>query len=102
MATYEAVITIEAVSDEEARALYDALAVETSSQPSLAVKVGIALQGPRVILHFVSVRRSSLRAALNSFFRLLTALEKVAQELRFPETDRRPAGPHEPGSCTAN
>lgn len=81
MAAYEAVIVIDAADDAEAEALYKALSVEGFSQPSSMVRVQIALQGTRIILHFASEKRSSLRAALNSFFRLLTALERVAREL---------------------
>ncbi|MEM0042490.1 MAG: KEOPS complex subunit Pcc1 [Thermofilaceae archaeon] len=83
MATYEAVITINAVDEVEAEALYKALSVETSSQPSPRVRVQIDLQGSQLHLRFTSERRSSLRAALNSFLRLLTALERAAQELAY-------------------
>ncbi|MEM0023686.1 MAG: KEOPS complex subunit Pcc1 [Thermofilaceae archaeon] len=83
MAAYEAVIAINAVDEVEAKALFKALSVETSSQPSPRVRVQIDLQGAHLLLRFTSERRSSLRAALNSFLRLLTALERAAQELGY-------------------
>lgn len=81
MTAYEATITVRAVNELEAKALYNALLVEVSSQPSPLVRMRITLQGAYIILAFTSEKRASIRAALNSFLRLLAALEGAARAL---------------------
>jgi len=78
---YEAIVVVKAESEEEARALYESLLVEVSTQPTPLVKVDISLQGPSLTLTFASERRATLRAALNSFLRLLAALEGAARAI---------------------
>ena len=77
MPMYEAIVTIKASDEREARSIYEALAVEARSQPSSLVRVEVRLEGSLVVLTFLSKKRSSLRAALNSFFRLLATLENA-------------------------
>lgn len=76
---YEAVVTIKASDENEAWSVYKALVVEAQSQPSPLVSVDVRVEGCLIVLAFASQRRSSLRAALNSFFRLLATLENVVK-----------------------
>ncbi len=81
MARYEATVSLRARDEREARAIYSALSVEAGSQPSALVSVKVELRGAELTLALASDKRSSLRAALNSFLRLLTALERAAEAL---------------------
>ncbi len=78
---FEAQITARTPSPSEARAIYEALKVEASSQPTVHVKVEVFWEGCEVHLRLISSKRAAFRAALNSFFRLLSALEIVSTAL---------------------
>lgn len=61
----------------EAKAVYEALEVEAESQPTSLVSVEVTLSGDEVCIRLSSSKRAAFRAALNSFFRLLAALEGI-------------------------
>lgn len=78
---FEAWITVKASSPSEARAVYEALKVEAQSQPTAHVKVEISWEDCEIRLVLSSAKRAAFRAALNSFFRLLSTLEAVSTAL---------------------
>ena len=78
---FEAQITARTPSPSEAKAIYEALKVEASSQPTAHVKVEVFWKDCEVHLRLISTKRAAFRAALNSFFRLLSALEIVSTAL---------------------
>ena len=81
MVLFEAQITARTPSPSEAKAVYEALKVEVLSQPTAYVKVEVFWEGCEVHLRLISSKRSAFRAALNSFFRLLSTLEMVSTAL---------------------
>lgn len=95
MARYEACIRVKAADPDDARAAYAALMVEASSQPSGFTRVEVKLEGTLLTLRFSSDKRTSLRAALNGFLRLLAAIERMSTAIsEWAEwSARRSSGP---------
>ncbi|RLE98033.1 MAG: hypothetical protein DRJ57_03940 [Thermoprotei archaeon] len=81
MTQYEAYIRVKVSDPGDAKAAYTALMVEARSQPSTFTRVEVGLEGAVLVLRFRSSKRTSLRAALNGFLRLLAAIEAVGSAL---------------------
>jgi len=77
----EARVTVRASSPLEAKAVYEALKVEAQSQPTSRVKMEVSWDGEEVHVTLMSDKRAALRAALNSLFRILSALENTGNAL---------------------
>lgn len=77
----EARIAVKVSSPLEARAVYEALKVEAQSQPTPHVRMEVSWVGDEVHVTLLSSKRAAFRAALNSLFRLLSALENAGKSL---------------------
>ncbi|RLF05983.1 MAG: hypothetical protein DRK00_02965 [Thermoprotei archaeon] len=89
MIRYEAYVRVRVSNPDDAKAAYTALAVEARSQPSTFTQVKVEVEGDVLILRFSSTKRTSLRAALNGFLRLLAVIEAVGSALLKKDVEGR-------------
>ena len=70
-------MSIDLLDAASADAVYSALVPEVMSQPSDKIRIILSLSGNELHIIIFSDGLSSLRAVVNSFLRLITAVEEV-------------------------
>ncbi|MEM0085198.1 MAG: KEOPS complex subunit Pcc1 [Candidatus Methanomethylicia archaeon] len=79
---FEVEINLDLKDDLFSKIVFEALLPEVLNPPSSRVKVFMNHSPPKISLFFSSDNPSLLRAALNSFLRLIILLEEIIKSLR--------------------